>query len=171
MEINFCRRCGSSLSQDGSRWVCQNNHSTYKNPLPAAAVFFIDGENIIVARRAIDPGKGMLDAIGGFIEPQESAEQAVIREIKEETGLSPQDYGPLHSYCTAPTLYEFEGEQRDVLSTFYWAELKADAQLIAKDDVAEIISLPLSQIDITEFSGSDVRVALRELLRMFAEVS
>ena len=42
---------------------------------------------ILLTQRAIDPFKGFWCLPGGHIDPRESAEQAIAREIKEETGL------------------------------------------------------------------------------------
>ncbi|RME79488.1 MAG: NUDIX domain-containing protein [Methanobacteriota archaeon] len=47
----------------------------------------IRGGNLVVAKRLIPPYKGTLTFPGGHIEEQESAEDALYREIKEETGL------------------------------------------------------------------------------------
>jgi ADP-ribose pyrophosphatase YjhB (NUDIX family) len=62
-------------------------HSTFINPKPCVAVIISQGDKILLARRASEPAKGMWDLIGGFIDVDESAEDAVIRETKEETGL------------------------------------------------------------------------------------
>jgi ADP-ribose pyrophosphatase YjhB (NUDIX family) len=42
---------------------------------------------VLLTKRAIDPYKGLFCLPGGHIEPNETAEAAVIREVKEETGL------------------------------------------------------------------------------------
>lgn len=54
--------------------------------------------------RKFEPFKGTYDLLGGFVDPNESAEEAAIRELKEETGLDikiksffgsyPDIYGP-----------------------------------------------------------------------------
>lgn len=165
MEFNFCRRCGEAVEQKSiHHWKCPNNHSTYLNPAPASAVFFItEDKQVVLSRRAIEPGIGCLDCIGGFVDNDESAELAIVREIREESGLTPSDYGELHIFCTAPTGYEFEGEVKRVLSTFFWARLNADAKPIPSDDVSEIITMPIDAIDVSEFYGDDVKIALSKL--------
>src|ERR1700756_2845630 len=45
-----------------------------------------DGQLLLV-RRASRHGRGNWQLPGGFIEPDETIEQAVIREVKEETGV------------------------------------------------------------------------------------
>jgi ADP-ribose pyrophosphatase YjhB (NUDIX family) len=62
-------------------------HSTFINPKPCVAVIITKDNEILLAQRAIDPAKGKWDLIGGFINVDESAEDAAIRETKEETGL------------------------------------------------------------------------------------
>lgn len=168
MENNYCRRCGTPLEQKSDHfWKCENGHSSYLNPSPASGVFFLTDDNeVVVSRRAIDPGKGTLDSIGGFVDNDESAEEAIAREILEESGLTPNDYGQLHIFCTAPTGYEYEGEVKRVLSTFFWAKLHPDAQPMPSDDVAEIVMIPLHDIDISKFYGDDVKIALRTLQQL-----
>ncbi len=162
MEMNFCRRCGQPLKEKAKNfWLCQQSHSTYLNPSPAAGVFFItDDHQVLLSRRGIEPGKGMLDSFGGFVDTYESSEQAIEREIMEETGLSSESYEPLRIFCTAPMDYLYEEELRPVLSTFFWTRLHPDAQITASDDVAEVVSLPLKNIDLSLFHGEDVKKAI-----------
>ena len=165
MEFNYCRRCGEPLQQKAEHfWKCQNSHTSFLNPAPACGVFFITDDNqVVVSRRAIDPGKGYLDSVGGFVDNSESAEEALAREILEETGLERKDYGELHFLCTAPTGYVYEDEEKRVLSIFFWTRISADAKAHPTDDVSEIVTLPIDGIDISEFHGDDVKIALREL--------
>jgi len=59
----------------------------YGNPKPCVAVLIQRGRRLLLARRAIEPAKGMWDIPGGFIEGGESVEKAVKREVLEETAL------------------------------------------------------------------------------------
>ena len=165
MEMNFCRRCGGTLHQENEGlWQCDNAHSTYLNAAPTAGVFFITDDNqVILSRRAIEPGKGMLDSFGGFVDSGESAEEAIIREIREEMNLSPHDYEPLRIFCTAPSRYRYENEERPVLSTFFWSRLLPSARPTARDDVAEIVTLLLEGFDFDLLHSEDAKIGLREL--------
>jgi 8-oxo-dGTP diphosphatase len=61
----------------------------HKNPVPAVD-FLIPKDNnskILLVRRKNDPFKGMLSIPGGFVNEGETAEDAMMREAKEETSL------------------------------------------------------------------------------------
>lgn len=168
MEINFCCRCGEKLALvNNSSWRCANSHSTFLSPTPTAGVFLLNNRSeVVLSRRGIQPGKGMLDSIGGFIDSKESAEEAIIREIEEETGLTTQDYEPLQIFCTAPSIYRYENEDKLVLSIFFWSRLLPHARPIAKDDVAEIVTSLPDEVQIDEFYGEDVKSGFLKFKQM-----
>ncbi len=68
-------------------YSASTQHSTYVNPKPCVAVIITKDDKILLAQRAIEPAKGKWDLVGGFINVDESAEAAAIRETKEETSL------------------------------------------------------------------------------------
>jgi ADP-ribose pyrophosphatase YjhB (NUDIX family) len=55
--------------------------------LAVSAAIFRDGR-VLLVRRARPPAHGLYTLPGGGVEPGESLEQAVIREVREETGLA-----------------------------------------------------------------------------------
>jgi 8-oxo-dGTP diphosphatase len=55
-------------------------------PLTVDGIVLLD-EKIVFIRRKNEPFKGWLALPGGFVEKDETVEQAVLREVKEETGL------------------------------------------------------------------------------------
>ena len=59
----------------------------YGNPKPCVAVLIIQQGRLLLARRGVEPAKGMWDIPGGFIDGGETAEEAASREMLEETGL------------------------------------------------------------------------------------
>ena len=52
------------------------------------AIISDSGGRLLLIRRGHEPGLGLWSVPGGRIEPGETDEQAVIREVREETGLS-----------------------------------------------------------------------------------
>lgn len=60
----------------------------YHNPLPAVAAFVQnEKDEILLIKRGVEPQKGKWALPSGFIEQTELPEEAVIRELKEETGI------------------------------------------------------------------------------------
>jgi len=93
--LNFCSRCGSSLQfrlvdgEDRERLACTDcGHIAYVNPRLVVTVFPItEAGEIVLIRRGIEPRMGWWAQPGGFLEVDETVNQAAIRETWEETGL------------------------------------------------------------------------------------
>ena len=58
-----------------------------KKPVVGVGAVILDGDKILLEKRKNEPSKGKWSVPGGLVELGESVEQAVIREVKEETGL------------------------------------------------------------------------------------
>ncbi len=91
-DYRFCPMCGETLrkiiEKGQQRLFCEKcGWRYYKNPLPAVAAFVQFDEKILLIKRGIAPEKGCWALPSGFIEQNESPEQAVLRELKEETGI------------------------------------------------------------------------------------
>lgn len=91
---SHCSACGARYP-DGTGWPrqCPSCGSwAYRNPLPVAVALVPvrDGSDtgLVVIRRTIEPSRGTLALPGGFIDLGESWEQAVARELGEETGIA-----------------------------------------------------------------------------------
>ena len=141
MEVNFCRRCAAPLTKlSESSYKCSNGHNVFYDASPAASSIIVthDGK-IALTVRAFNPHKGKNSLFGGYVDYGESFEQALTRELKEEVGLTPDDYETPVYLTSAPDDYEWEGNATRVLSNMYLVRLKSHAVLKPADDVADVI--------------------------------
>jgi NAD+ diphosphatase len=87
----YCGTCGAKTlsAKSGHVLVCTDpscRHETFPRIDPAIIVLISDGERALLGRQASWP-VGRYSTIAGFVEPGESLEDAVAREVFEETGI------------------------------------------------------------------------------------
>lgn len=91
---SHCSSCGALYGEGISGWprtcaVCGT--VAYRNPLPVAValqpVYDARGAALVVITRTIAPARGGVALPGGFIDHREDWRHAVVRELKEETGI------------------------------------------------------------------------------------
>jgi NAD+ diphosphatase len=87
----FCGVCGSPTfsTEGGHARVCSNDHCGahhFPRTDPAIIVLVRCGERALLGRKSIWR-EGQYSTIAGFVEPGESIEAAVAREVWEETGV------------------------------------------------------------------------------------
>jgi len=58
-----------------------------KRPLIGTGAIIIEGDKILLVKRAYDPNKGLWSIPGGLVRLGETLEEALKREVKEETGV------------------------------------------------------------------------------------
>lgn len=93
-KIKFCPQCGNELIEqlngDRIRKQCPDNETCgyvyWNNPVPVVGAIVEHEGDIILARNAIWPPEWYA-IITGFLEKGESAEEGILRELKEELNL------------------------------------------------------------------------------------
>ena len=104
----------------------------YENPIPATcSVLIDDNEQILLVKRNIEPKIGMWCLPGGFMELDESPEEAALRELKEETGLD----GQIEQLLGVTT--NKSAQYTTVLMMGFLIK-KYSGKLIAGDDASEV---------------------------------
>jgi 8-oxo-dGTP pyrophosphatase MutT (NUDIX family) len=85
-----CPFCGARFTpgQPWPRHCAACGETSYRNPTPVAVAVQPVGDGLLVVRRGIAPALGRRALPGGFIEVGESWQEALVRELAEETGLS-----------------------------------------------------------------------------------
>ncbi|HEY7325650.1 MAG TPA: NUDIX hydrolase [Streptosporangiaceae bacterium] len=116
------------------------------------AVIRDDAGRLLMILRGHDPGKGLWSIPGGRIEPGETPEHAVVREVREETGLE-VSCGPLLGTAELPGLGGAIVDIRDYLAFLDPGSVEAaagddaaavrwvtDAEAAAMDERGEVTS-------------------------------
>ena len=144
LETVHCTHCGSVLVpkviDQCHRLVCpQCGYIHYENPLPVVvAVVTRPGERLIgLIRRAIAPGKGKWALPGGFMEINETPQEAILREIREEIGLDGVVQGLVGVYSSRSSAY------KGLVVMGFHVELGVD-QASPGDEVSEFCFFPRS---------------------------
>jgi len=169
----FCGRCGAPTRamQAGHVRQCTNETcGTQDFPRidPAIIVLIKDGERALLGRQANWP-PGRYSTIAGFVEPGESLEDAVVREVFEETGIEVDDV-EYHSSQPWPfpasLMLGFTGRARTTQIRRNDGELD-DARWVTREQIAAgEIALPLTHSIsfrlIEDWFNAGAAVPLRE---------
>jgi ADP-ribose pyrophosphatase YjhB (NUDIX family) len=84
-----CTFCGARFTpaQPWPRRCAACGETTYLNPLPVAVALQPVGLGLLAIRRGTPPAEDRLVLPGGYIERGETWQEAVVRELREETGV------------------------------------------------------------------------------------
>jgi NAD+ diphosphatase len=88
-----CPRCGGALAVAGGGYVLectQCGRHQFPRTDPAVIMLVTDGDRALLGRQPAWP-QGRYSTLAGFVDPGESLEQAVVREIAEEAGIEVTD--------------------------------------------------------------------------------
>lgn len=161
----FCPACGSrafEINNVKSKKCRACGFIYYANPSSATAAFILNEQGqLLVARRAFEPAKDTLDLPGGFVDMDETGEEAMRREIAEETGLVVDRVDYLFSI---PNLYLYSGMTIHTLDMFYEVRVAADAQPQAADDAASLQWMDLKEINPLDFGLLSIRQAVTKYM-------
>lgn len=126
----YCPECAAKLepkpnNEDVPRPTCPRGHYIhYENPTPAAGVFVEYRGTYLLLKRGYAPKQGQWDLPGGYIETAEQPEEAVRRELREETGLEVTDIEILSSHNTL--FGDTPEDSKQVLGIYYTCRAPSD---------------------------------------------
>lgn len=115
----YCPKCGRSAESSGKNpFHCAACHfKFFFGPTVAVGAIVADDQGrILFLKRARNPGLGKYGIPGGFVDEGESTEDALIREVREETNLKVES---LRYLATFPNSYPYQGVLYPVADIFY----------------------------------------------------
>lgn len=157
----FCPLCRGILTKrNPAFFVCRKcGFHFYQNPVPTTGAIIINKENkILLVKRKFPPKKGYWDVPGGFIEPGESAEESLKRELKEELGISLSEISYLVSYTSK---YLYQGINYSTLCLMYATKVESQKVKVG-DDVVGFEWFIHGQIPVKKLAFSFIKKAIQD---------
>jgi NAD+ diphosphatase len=139
--VKFCGKCGSPtiLEEGGHKAFCPECKSNFFPHIdPAIIVIVTNQEKCLLARQPIWPPK-RYSVIAGFVEPGESLENAVSREVLEETGIKVENisyHSSQHWPFPGSIMIGFNAEARTTEIILRDKELE-DAKWFTREEIQE----------------------------------
>ncbi len=163
-DYRFCHRCGSDrvedVVSDGRRRPRCVDCGTvvYINPLPAGVALAALEGKLLLVKRGVQPEIGSWSLPGGFVEMGESPEEAVRREVLEETGY---ELGKLDIVGVRSQIAGYYG---DVVVIGYSGEI-VGGEARPGDDAAAVKFFPLKGIPPLAFPSHEELVSVWPAVR------
>ena len=153
--MKYCPECSSALELkriDGvERKVCVSLECCFvhwDNPVPVVAALIEYQGKIVLARNAQWP-EGMFSLVTGYLERNETPEDAVVREVKEELGLD----GKVQEFLGC---YSFIEKNQIILA--HW--VAATGELKTGNEITEVKHLSRDELTLWQFGRLAITSAI-----------
>ena len=162
VSLKFCPQCGSIGYQYRERkyWYCPVCLFTYFHNVATSSSVIIElNGSILMLVRNRDPARGMLSLPGGFVDPDERAEDAAIRECREETGL---EASSLSFVGTWPNEYAYTNVLYQSCDLFFAARVPGtlDTLRLDKNEASSFQLVKPQEIDTAPIAFESSRRAI-----------
>lgn len=168
--FTYCPRCGQQhiTFAEGKALHCSDcDFIFYINPAPTSTALLRNTQGqLLMVRRARDPQKGMWDLPGGFIDNNETVEQALQRELQEEVGVTADTLNYFGSWVNT---YVYKDVPYMTLDLIFIADLSPDKEPRVADthEITELQWFDPQQIVIEEVAFPSLQAALRNYMNVY----
>lgn len=164
--FSYCPHCGSKqfeIAAPNSKKCYQCGFEYYKNPAIGAAAFISDLQGrLLTTKRKKNPCAGALDLPGGFVDLNETVEQALIRELKEELNI---DIGVDNYLFSIPNTYTYKGYDSQPLDFFFRAHIIDSSQMKTEEsEISAVQFIKPEEINPADFGLPSIRTAVSRFL-------
>ena len=174
--FKYCPSCASEkiLFIDNKVWKCPDCGLTYYHNTAAATSCIINTDaGIIFLVRNKEPGKGLLDLPGGFIDPGEGALEGLSRELTEELGCEGflKDI-KITFFGSFPNKYQYKNFLYNTCDLFFFLDapgLSEKDLCIEKTEISGVQFIKPSGIDMEKIAFESVKKGLRLYLDIHAD--
>jgi len=189
-DARYCPRCGTALVL---RWSGERERPTcpacgfifYFNPVVGAGVLIETDGQVVLVRRGVEPKAGYWSLPSGYVEADELAEAAAVREAEEETGLQIEvdDLLGVYSFGREPQtgvliLYSGHtvggrlqaGDDAQEVGTFAPAEVPSDDEIAFHTHLQALRDWRRARAVVYRQATAADREAVDEMSHCYAEV-
>jgi 8-oxo-dGTP diphosphatase len=110
------------------------------------AVFDMSGKSLLMCRRRKDPYRGLLNMVGGKIEPGEDSRAAAYRELFEESAIGGDDIALSH-------LMDYTYYRDDFRLEVWFGTLNKPVEVAGSENDLVWVGLDQDFFDMTRFAG------------------
>ncbi|MEN8217357.1 MAG: NUDIX hydrolase [Pseudomonadota bacterium] len=159
--MNYCSHCGSARlarkvpeGDNLPRFVCEECHTIhYQNPKVVTGCLPVWEDKVLLCKRAIEPRYGLWTLPAGFMENNETLEQAAVRETWEEAKANLEQL-TLYTVLSLPHISQvymmFRAQLRDL--TFAPGSESLEVQLFSHDEIPwDELAFPVIRRTLTHY--------------------
>ncbi len=158
--FNYCPSCGSReiYFDNIKKFRCEACSFTFFQNVAAAAAAILEYDGKIIAiKRGQEPKKGMLDLPGGFLDPKETAEDGLKREIKEELNIELGELKYLGSY---PNIYIYKGVLYHTCDLFFHSKINVLPEDFDQTEIEELVLIDPKEIPMDKFAFESTKAGV-----------
>lgn len=160
--LQFCPRCGNKGYEyhDGKYWRCPScDFIYYHNVASSSSVIVTVDRSVLMLQRAHAPAQGLLALPGGFVDPDERAEDAAVRECREETGLTVSNLSFVGSW---PNTYTYRDVQYKTCDMYFQADFSGDIASFRAEpgEVSSLVLVAPEEFETAPIAFESARRAL-----------
>lgn len=162
--FQYCPSCGNSTTKyhpEENFIACEAcGFQFFINAAAAVAAIILDNQDrILFTRRAKAPAAGTLDLPGGFVDLNESAEEALRREIREELDL---ELSSIHYFTSQHNTYTYNGVTYFTLDLTYICRARDFRKLKARDDIKGYVFLKADEINTNQIGLDSIKAIVEK---------
>ncbi|MDO9256997.1 MAG: NUDIX domain-containing protein [Bacteroidales bacterium] len=156
--FRYCPKCGSpGFTPDTEKSLkCESCGFRYFINMSASVAAIIRNKKneVLFTLRKHNPAAGMLDLPGGFVDLGETAEEALVREIKEELNLNINKLDYVGTFTNKYIYGEFEYQTLDLV---FNCIVDSFSELQVADDVSGYVFRDPASVDTSEIGLDSIK--------------